>query len=413
MTAQIKLKHSGGNGVIIEAPASNPASDKTITLPSDETGVFATKDSANSLQNVTGINGGQLGNRNLIINGAMQIAQRGTSSTSSGYQTVDRFNHGGGGWDAALTQAQVDVASGTTPYTLGFRKAFKITNGNQSSGFESGDSLYIETSIEAQNLATSGWNYTSSSSYITISFWIKSSVAQNFYGYLKTQDGTQQRYPYETGTLSANTWTKITKTIAGNSNITIDNNNGAGLYWEMIWLSGTDYTDSGVTLNQWGAFASGTRTPDSTATWFTTNAATLEITGVQLEVGSVATDFEHRSFGQELALCQRYFHKWKASDAAGTAYMNVTSGYAGGTTTMEAMYPLPVTMRAAPSFSTSGNWRFVIPGNAMAGSNLILNRSHPKTAYLRGDVSGATNGLSGEFGANNDTSFQISFLAEL
>ena len=126
--ASIKLKHSGGNGVIIAAPTSNPASDKTLTLPSDVDGTVVSKDSSNSLQNIAGINGGQLGNRNLIINGAMQVAQRGTSSASSGYQTVDRFAHYGSGWDEAMTVSQADVASGTRPYTLGFRKSFKLQN---------------------------------------------------------------------------------------------------------------------------------------------------------------------------------------------------------------------------------------------------------------------------------------------
>ena len=158
--------------------------------------------------------------------------------------------------------------------------------------------------FEAQDIANSGWNYLSSSSNITLSFWIKSSVAQNFFGRLLSADGTSQNYPFETGSLSADTWTKVTKTISGNSNLQFDNNNGEGLVLEIVAWYGTDLTGS-VSLNQCAA-AGATRTPDNTSTWYTTNNATLEITGVQLEVGSTSTDFEHRSFGQELALCQRY-----------------------------------------------------------------------------------------------------------
>ena len=118
--ASIKLKHSGGNGTIIAAPTSNPASDKTLTLPSDVDGTIVSKDSSNSLQNITGINGGQLGNRNLIINGAMQVAQRGTSSTTSGYGTVDRFRvQIYTNTDEAPTQSQADVCKWN--YTLYFR----------------------------------------------------------------------------------------------------------------------------------------------------------------------------------------------------------------------------------------------------------------------------------------------------
>ena len=91
--ASIKLKHSGGNGSYHSCSNfRNPASDKTLTLPSDVDGTVVSKDSSNSLQNIAGVNGGQLGNRNLIINGAMNVAQRGTSlTTASGYHTVDRF----------------------------------------------------------------------------------------------------------------------------------------------------------------------------------------------------------------------------------------------------------------------------------------------------------------------------------
>ena len=122
-------------------------------------------------------------NRNLIINGAMQVAQRGTSSTSDGIHTVDRIGCNFGGTDEAITQSQVDVAAGTTPYTLGFRKAFRLTNGNQTSGANASDEVGIYYKVEAQDIANSGWNYLSSSSYITLSFWVKASVAQNYYGY--------------------------------------------------------------------------------------------------------------------------------------------------------------------------------------------------------------------------------------
>ncbi len=132
-----------------------------------------------------------LSNRNLIINGAMQVAQRGTSSTSSGHYSVDRFKITNTGTDEAPTQAQVDVASGTTPYTNGFRKAIKVTNGNQTSGAGAGDLVAIDYTIEAQDIANSGWNYLSTSSYVTLSFWIKSSVAQNFYVMIRSEDTTK------------------------------------------------------------------------------------------------------------------------------------------------------------------------------------------------------------------------------
>ena len=250
-----------------------------------------------------------LSNRNLIINGAMQVAQRGTSSTTDGYGSVDRFSVKSSGADEAPTHAQVNVASGTTPYTLGFRKALKITNGNQTSGAGAADWMEIGYKIEAQDIANSGWNYLSTSSYITLSYWVKSSVAQTFYGYMFNRDGTIRSYPWSTGSLSADTWTKVTKTIPGYTGLQFDNNNGAGLEIYFPLFNGTDMTNNSRSLNSWATHDGAAQTPDHTSTWYTTNDATFEITGVQLEVGDYATDFEHRSYGDELARCQRYYHR--------------------------------------------------------------------------------------------------------
>ena len=254
---------------------------------------------------------GQLSNRNIVINGAMNVAQRGTSSAGGeGYKTVDRFQYYKSGTNETPNQAQVDVASGTPAYQAGFRKAYQIENGNQSSAGSS-DLVFLETNLEAREIRNSGWNYTDSNSKITLSFWVKASVAMNYYGYLITSDGTAQRYTFETGALTANTWTKVTKTIPGNSNLQFDDdsNRGLGIVW---WpYLGDTYTNASVPLNQWGAWATGTRTPDydrsNSGTWYMTNDATFEITGVQLEVGPVATPFEHRSIGEELIRCQRYY----------------------------------------------------------------------------------------------------------
>jgi|TARA_B100000085_G_C18493141_1_gene492127 hypothetical protein len=246
-------------------------------------------------------------NKNLYINGACLVNQRGSSSTSEGYQTIDRFYVGSGGTNEAPTQAQVDVASGTTPYTLGFRKALKITNGNQTGGAGTADFMYLKHTFEAQDIANSGWNYLSSSSNVTLSFWVKSSVAQSFKAYFHTRQGTEYQYPFETGSLSADTWTKVTKTISGNSNLTFNSDNGLGLELYIWSFLGTDYTASSVTEDAWSTYANAARTKDATSTWYTTNDATLEMTGFQLEVSDHATDFEHRSFAQELVLCERYY----------------------------------------------------------------------------------------------------------
>ena len=263
-----------------------------------------------------------LSNRNLIINGAMQVAQRGTSNTTNGYGTVDRYYMGYSGTDEAPTQSQIDIGTSDTPYTLGFRKAFRVTNGNQTSGAGAADYIFMNYSIEAQDLANSGWNYTSSSSNITLSFWIRSSVAQNFFLQFHTRDGTERVYTFETGALTADTWTKVTKTFPGSSLITIDNDNGQGAIITMNYFFGQNYTnsDGSAASNVWRSYGDSVKSADQTTTWYTTNDATLDLVGFQLEVGSVATDFEHRSFAQELKLCERYFEKsYNHSVVPGTA----------------------------------------------------------------------------------------------
>ena len=299
------------------------------------------------------INGTQIGGRrNLIINGAMEVAQRGTSSTGTTYG-LDRMKQEHSGTDEAPTYAQVDISSGTSPYTEGFRKALKVTNGNQTSGAGSSDYVYWWTILEAQDVAKSGWNYTSASSFITISFWIKSSVAQNFYGMLQTADGTAQNYVYETGSLTADTWTKIIKTIPGNSNLQFNNDNGPGFYWAPARaFDGTDRTAS-MSLETWAAYSGSSRTPDATSTWYTTNDATLEITGLQMEVGPQATAFEHRSMGEELLLCQRYYFKLGKLDYI-SQHMSANEVYGIGMsdndgTNIYAMVNFPVRMRDAPT----------------------------------------------------------------
>ena len=256
----------------------------------------------------------QLSHRNLVINGDCRIAQRGTSSSSTGYKTVDRFKLGAGGTDEVPQQYQGDLGSHETPYEYGFRKTFYIVNGNQTGGAGSSDYVEIQYKIEAQDIANSGWNYTSSSSYLTLSFWLKSSVSQNFYGFIYSADGTAQRYIYETGTVSANSWNKIVVKIPGGSNVQFDDNVNEGLVIKWIPFYGTDKTNnSGTTLNTWANYNGAARTPDYGSDmddWYLTNNATFNLTGVQLEVGSEATPFEHKSYEEEFKRCQRYFQVW-------------------------------------------------------------------------------------------------------
>jgi hypothetical protein len=246
-----------------------------------------------------------LSNRNLIINGAMQVAQRGTSSTSTGYASVDRFNLYHANTGVTITQSQESLASSDTPYTLGFRKFFRIALASAGTANANAE-IGLTQHLEAQDVANSGWNLTSSTSNITLSFWFRCSTNQTFYAYLRTRDGTNYNYPFSFTASGNNAWTKITKTISGNSNLQIDNNNERGLSVNFIPFYGTDLTNN-LSVDQWSAYDTANRMPDMASTWLTAGASTFDVTGVQLEVSDHATDFEHRSFAQELVLCERYY----------------------------------------------------------------------------------------------------------
>ena len=339
--------HNSGTGGIWQTSAGNvgiassvPTTKLEVTGDAKISGITTAMQFAPSQ--------GQLANKNIIVNGDCIVNQRGISSTTSGYHSVDCWKTSFSGQDEALTQEQNALTSSDTgPWEEGFRCSLKVTNGNQTSGAGAADQVVIENRVEAQNMATSGWKYTDTTSYVTLSFWVKSSVAQTFYGVLETQDGTGQNYPFSTGALSANTWTKVVKSIPGNSNIQFDKNEANGLQVEFHPFMGTDFTDNSTALNTWAAAASGTRHPDMTSTWWTTNDSTFELTGVQLEVGSTNTPFEHLSYGDSLARCQRYHFSWKSPDGSTGMWRD---GYSDGNIYIRSLpVSIPVTMRVDPT----------------------------------------------------------------
>ena len=344
-------------------------------------------------------------NKNLIINGDMRIAQRGVSSTSDGYQTVDRFKVDDGGQDAALTRAQVAVTSGGA-YDSGFRKCLKITNGNQTGGAGVDDYIQILTDLEAQDLANSGWNFPSASSFITLSFWIKSSVAQVFSGSLRTRDGTSYSYKFDTPSLSANTWTKVTKTIPGNSNLTFADDNGSGLQIFIYPFIGTTYTTSNSDTETW-VTAGNNYANDMTSTWWTTNGATFELTGVQLEVSDHATSFQYRSFAEELALCQRYFCKSFNIDTFLSDIVSGTDKFEGAISQRSIVStgnnilfsPYPVVMRSQPTVTLHG------PTDGTKASGTIRGSGNAAITNLGFQNTNSERQLCFQFTANSAHSF--------
>ena len=355
-------------------------------------------------------NAGPLSNRNLIINGDMQVWQRGTSSTSSDFRTADRFYYNFGN-TLAGTQSRQTLSSGT-PYDEGFRYSYRFTI--STPGDATSTYCQLIQGIEAQNIATSGWQYASADSDITVSFWVQSSVAQTFYGAFVTEDGTQQTYVFSFA-LSAGTWTKVTKTIPGNSNVTIDNNTGKGADLIIYPFMGTNYSDSGVNVDAWQAYGGGTRIPDMDTTWMSTNGATFEVTGVQLEVGSVATPFEHRSFGDELLRCQRYYYR--VVPEGNVTGFGPCAGQNG--TRALAYISFPTSMRVRPtSLQQSGTAsdyyiRLALADTVCNSVPTMHDKSTENGAMLNVYVaSGLSGGYAAIFGANTSNGY-LAFSADI
>ena len=346
---------------------------------------------------------GQLSHKNLIINGDCRIAQRGTTSGTGGLTTIDRWRGAvGSGLGNSFTGSQESVSSSDTgPWEEGFRKYFRITQSGAGSANAAG-ALENQYRIEAQDIANSGWNYLSSTSYMTISFWLRVSTNQTFYGYVYSYDGTPQAYAYSFTASANNTWTKITHTFPGNTNLTFDDNNNAGMQLLFIPYYGTNYTND-KTLNTWAAHSGSNYVPDMASTWLTAGASTFDMTGLQLEVGSVATPFEHRSFNDELIRCQRYL--FKNINEAGELGANYAKAY--NNNELFASVRFPTAMRATPTVTAYSN---------SGTSGQVHKLGSPDTAYTSIDRLDKYGGMrfnsSGAWGTGDTDMYSFTFQAE-
>jgi len=284
-----------------------------------------------------------LSNRNLIINGAMQVAQRGTSSTTNGYGSVDRIQPYSANTSVTTTHSQVAVTTGGA-YDAGFRKAFQVTK--PAGSVAANGQIAINYAIEGQDIVNSGWKMTDPNSKLTLSFWVKSSVANHnptFYIQAYDTPSATQFFNGQVSALTADTWTKVTTVISGHADIGIADDNTKGLAIGLNPWYGTDFTDAGNTNGAWTTF--GTKPVDST--WLTTNNSTFQVTGIQLEVSDYATSFEFRSYADELAKCQRYCYEHLASGAGPTASIMLGCYY--NSSRIYGSFKWPVTMRASPT----------------------------------------------------------------
>jgi hypothetical protein len=266
-----------------------PAANITGTLPAI---------SGANLTSVHAVNGGR---KNILINGAMNVAQRGTSLTGLYNGTnylIDRFSFGGGATSAGRVTMTQD--SDGPP---GFANSLKLACTTADTSIAAADENYIIYRVEGQDLQQLKKG-TSSAESMTLSFYVKGNAAATYTA--EFYDADNSRHNGQTFNVTTS-WNRVTMTYAPDTTGAYTNDNTIGVYI-IFWIhAGSNNTSGTFTSNSWAAAVTANRVSASNTSFFDSTARTLNITGVQLEVGSVATNFEHRSYGEELHLCQRYY----------------------------------------------------------------------------------------------------------
>jgi hypothetical protein len=301
--------------------------------------------------------GNGLSFRNRIINGDMRIDQRnaGASVTPSvsGTYTVDR-------WVTGFSQASkfsVQQNAGSVAPPAGFTNYLGATS---TSAYSVGaaEGFVVAQFIEGFNISDVGWG-TANAQPVTLSFWVRSSLTGTFGGSLRNSDANRS-YPFSYTINAANTWEQKSVTIAGDASGTWLTNNTIGI--RLSFSLGAGATSSGTA----GAWAVGNFFSATGATSVVgTSGATFFITGVQLEAGSVATPFERRPYGTELALCQRYFVNL-AAITNDWGFNKYGIGTNPGSSSSAIMCPTPVPLRATPTVTFAG----VVSTIGAAGTNV-------------------------------------------
>ena len=368
---------------------SKPA-NKPLTSSDIEDGIITTTKIADA--NVTNpklTSGSQQNFRNIIINGDMSIAQRGTSETgitSQGYYTLDRFRTvGGGSFQGTWTQSQdTDVPSGQ-----GFAKSLKMDCTTADASPASNDAIYIQQRVEGQNLQYLKKG-TANAESLTMSFWVKSNKTGTYICELRDTDNSRQNSQSYTIS-SANTWEKKTLTFSGDTTGAFDNDNNSS-FQIHFWLgAGSNYT-SGTLNTSWNAETTANRAvgqvnlADSTSNEF-------YITGVQLEAGTTASDFEFLPHDVNLERCLRYFEKSfnQGTTPANSVIVNVFFGRRGNIYFKKTKRTNPTMVSYSPLNSNgtwqwySGIWNSVTPNFGI--SNTLF--SYDLGGYEYTDVYGA------------------------
>ena len=285
--------------------------------------------------------------RNRIINGAMVIDQRNAGAAitpTDGQYSVDR-------WKASLNVSSKFSLQQSTTVPTGQKNSLLATSLSAYT-IGAGEVTGIMQLVEGLNVYDLGWGASGALS-VTLSFWVRSSLTGTFGGSIRNS-AANRSYPFSYSVSAANTWEQKSVVIPGDTTGTWLTDNGIGLSLYFSLGSGSTFS---ATAGAWtaGNYVSATGANSVVGT----NGATFYITGVQLEVGTVATPFERRLYGTELALCQRYCLVWKPQVNSGaTSFPMIGSGYASSSFTANVLVGTPVALRTTPTISYTGTITF-------------------------------------------------------
>jgi hypothetical protein len=308
------------------------------------------------------VDDGAITGSNIIVNGAMTVAQRGAgpfTNASGGYQTVDRFQLSGTMGGSFTLEQVSDAPSGS-----GFDKSFKALAPTGFSSPTAAASAKIATSIEAQNLQHLMYG-SSNAVTVTVSFWVKATVTGTYIFELYGDDSNRTISTAYTISTS-NTWEKKIITIDGDVSGTINNDNGSGLTAQWWIGAGSNFT-SGTLQTAWGSYTAANRAVGQVNSVASNNDA-FYLTGVCLNVGDSAIDFPHESYGDTLAKCKRYFEKQTFSGG----YQFVCNSVNTNTTQVEGFIAFGVEKRASPTVTSSAasTWRVNAISNDATASGI-------------------------------------------
>jgi hypothetical protein len=332
--------------------------------------------------------------RNLIINGAMQVAQRGTSTTgitSEGYFTADRFRISIGSMGTWTQTVENDAPTGS-----GFQKSLKMLCTTADAAPAADDTLIMQYRIEGQNLQAIRKG-TSSAQQLTLSFWAKSNVTGTYI--IELFDGDNSRQVSAAYTINSSaTWEKKTIVFPADTTGSFDNDNATSLTINC-WLGVGSNRSSGTLNTVWAANTNANRAVGQTNLAAATNNY-WQITGVQLEVGAVATPFEFKPIDAELAQCQRYYQKYFQTVLTGNL---LNDGRAVTTTIASFAFITPVRFRVNPTVLDTANigvYRYANTTTYSNGTWSLTGASYPnaepRITYIHG---------SGVFTANDAVAF--------